>query len=103
MTASLNNEKLTLVDKNSPAWDAGLTAGDELIALNGLRMSAKDWESHIEKAKAGDRIIIMGARDDTLSEFAADILPKITEKFNDTSISFLPDFFSAFPRSIVLK
>jgi UDP-N-acetylmuramate--alanine ligase len=28
-------------------------------------------------AKAGDRIVIMGARDDTLSAFAADILAKL--------------------------
>ena len=32
----------------------------------------------IELARPGDRIVIMGARDDTLSDFAADILKKVT-------------------------
>lgn len=31
----------------------------------------------VELARAGDRIIIMGARDDTLSEFAADVLGRL--------------------------
>ena len=30
-----------------------------------------------ELAQAGDRIIVMGARDDTLSEFAADVLSRV--------------------------
>ncbi|WP_154223893.1 M61 family metallopeptidase [Marinicella rhabdoformis] len=59
---TLNNDTIGLVDKNSPAWDAGLTTGDELIALNGLRMTTKDWESHSKKAKAGDHWQITYAR-----------------------------------------
>jgi UDP-N-acetylmuramate--alanine ligase len=31
----------------------------------------------IEMAEAGDRIVIMGARDDTLSVFAADLLRRL--------------------------
>ena len=34
----------------------------------------------VELAQPGDCIIIMGARDDTLSEFAADILRRVGEK-----------------------
>ena len=32
----------------------------------------------IELAEPGDRIVIMGARDDTLSEFAAELLKRLT-------------------------
>jgi UDP-N-acetylmuramate--alanine ligase len=31
----------------------------------------------VEMAKSGDRIVIMGARDDTLSGFAADVLARL--------------------------
>ena len=36
--------------------------GDELVAL----------------ARPGDRIVIMGARDDTLSEFASELVTRLT-------------------------
>ena len=31
----------------------------------------------VELARSGDRIVVMGARDDTLSTFAADILRRV--------------------------
>lgn len=65
---SLSNSQLKLVDKNSPAWHAGLTAGDELIALNGLRMAAKDWETHSKKAQADDQWHITFARSGKMQE-----------------------------------
>jgi UDP-N-acetylmuramate--alanine ligase len=34
----------------------------------------------VEMAQPGDLIVIMGARDDTLSEFAADVLRRVGEK-----------------------
>ena len=34
----------------------------------------------VELAQPGDLIVIMGARDDTLSEFAADVLKRVGEK-----------------------
>ncbi|MEO6198910.1 MAG: Mur ligase family protein, partial [Sphingomicrobium sp.] len=36
-------------------------------------------DSLIAEARSGDRIIIMGARDDTLSEFAADLLARLED------------------------
>ncbi len=53
---------VTLVDKSSPAWLAGLTVGDELIALNGMRMKEKDWDTWTKKAQAGDKWAITFAR-----------------------------------------
>ncbi|WP_353204958.1 Mur ligase family protein [Sphingomonas sp.] len=35
----------------------------------------------VTEARPGDRIVVMGARDDTLSQLAADILPHIARKF----------------------
>jgi len=34
----------------------------------------------VEMAQPGDLIVVMGARDDTLSEFAADVLKRVGEK-----------------------
>ena len=34
----------------------------------------------VDLAQPGDVIVIMGARDDTLSEFAADVLKRLGEK-----------------------
>jgi len=36
------------VEKNSPAWKAGITAGDIIVALNGFRVSAKSAEPRIQ-------------------------------------------------------
>uniref|UniRef100_UPI0035CC144D glutamate ligase domain-containing protein n=1 Tax=uncultured Sphingomonas sp. TaxID=158754 RepID=UPI0035CC144D len=34
----------------------------------------------VEQARPGDRIVVMGARDDTLSQLAADMLPQIASR-----------------------
>lgn len=47
--------------KKAEAWPDRAACGDRLLSL----------------AKPGDRIVIMGARDDTLSEFAAGVLAKV--------------------------
>src|SRR5690606_22310784 len=33
---------VTVVERDSPAWKAGVVSGDTLVALNGLRVSSKD-------------------------------------------------------------
>jgi UDP-N-acetylmuramate--alanine ligase len=38
-------------------------------------------EALVDEAAAGDRIVIMGARDDTLSEFAADLVERIAARW----------------------
>ena len=61
--------------------DKSIGSADIVRAINergGLAVLAKDRadvkELILREAKNGDRIIVMGARDDTLSEFAQDIL-----------------------------
>jgi UDP-N-acetylmuramate--alanine ligase len=43
------------------------------------RAQAAAWL--VEQARPGDRIVVMGARDDTLSQLAADMLPQIARRF----------------------
>jgi len=41
---------------------------------------AQCGEKLIEAAEAGDRIVVMGARDDTLSEFAKELLARLAQR-----------------------
>ena len=43
------------------------------------RAAAVAWL--VEQARPGDRIVVMGARDDTLSQLAADMLSQIARRF----------------------
>jgi UDP-N-acetylmuramate--alanine ligase len=42
------------------------------------RAQCGDWL--IENARTGDRIVVMGARDDTLSQFAAELVTQLERK-----------------------
>ncbi len=37
------------VDSNSPAWQAGLNAGDQLVAIDGIKVSSKDIEKRVQQ------------------------------------------------------
>jgi UDP-N-acetylmuramate--alanine ligase len=78
-----------------PVYFGGTTdrsVGSEDIA-SGVRAAGRTAEALatreacgdrlIELARPGDRIIVMGARDDTLSDFAADLLKRINHPFSD--------------------
>lgn len=45
-----NNRKVSLVAPGSPAWEAGLSAGDEVLAVNGytLRNDFQEWMSYFK-------------------------------------------------------
>jgi UDP-N-acetylmuramate--alanine ligase len=64
MGSSLIAEGVTARGKNSQSFPDRATCGDRLVEL----------------ANPGDVIVVMGARDDTLSEFAADVLRRVGEK-----------------------
>jgi UDP-N-acetylmuramate--alanine ligase len=64
MGSSLIAEGVTARGKNSQSFPDRDTCGDRLVEL----------------ANPGDVIVVMGARDDTLSEFAADVLKRVGDK-----------------------
>jgi len=43
----------------------------------------------VKLARRGDRIVIMGARDDSLSQFAHELLPRLAVKNDDSSVAAL--------------
>ncbi|QOY96746.1 M61 family metallopeptidase [Massilia sp. UMI-21] len=44
---------VTVVERDSPAWKAGVVSGDTLVAVNGLRVSAKDIGDKMSLAESG--------------------------------------------------
>jgi UDP-N-acetylmuramate--alanine ligase len=64
--------------------DRSVTAIDVIAMMSTGKVNARWFEKRsdilpviLETAKPGDRIVIMGARDDTLSDFAKEILEKL--------------------------
>ena len=57
---------VTKVPRETPAWQAGLTAEDEIIAIDDLRVKADGMNARLENYRAGDRISVLIARRDQL-------------------------------------
>ena len=53
---------------DSPAFDAGLDIGDELLAINGKRVRNADLQDRIAEFKPGEKVKITFFRDDTLRD-----------------------------------
>ena len=85
---SLGNDDLLVLP--DPVYQGGtvtraVTSADIVAAIGPQarhiadRADAAAWI--VAQARPGDRIVVMGARDDTLSQLAADMLPQIARKF----------------------
>lgn len=57
---------LTQVLRGSPAWNAGIVVGDEIVAVNGLKVTAKGFDARIKDFKVGGQIEITLFSDDRL-------------------------------------
>ena len=52
----------------SPAYDAGIDIGDEILAINGRRVRSSELQDRIAEFKAGDKVKVTFFRDDVLRE-----------------------------------
>lgn len=68
VTLESNRLILSRVLRNGPAWHAGIVLGDEIVAINGLKVTAEGFESRIKDFKAGDKINITLFSNDKLKE-----------------------------------
>ncbi len=77
VSARMQNGKpvIGLVIAGSPAEDAGLSIGDELVALNGTRVEAADLQSRIAALAAGDTVRLSVFRSNQLREFTVVLRP----------------------------
>src|SRR5690606_39228356 len=71
-----NELKLATVYENGAAHQAGLSAGDLLIAIDGLRVTSQQRLNQLLKAyQAGDRVQLHVFRRDELRSFTAQLSP----------------------------
>ncbi|MBO9536703.1 M61 family metallopeptidase [Herbaspirillum sp.] len=73
--------KLASVYEGSPAAQAGLSAGDKLVALDGLRVPASGPDGLLARYRVNDAVRVHAFRRDELMEFVvrlkADVAPKV--------------------------
>lgn len=80
-SASLKEGKLTVsyVARNSPAWNGGLNVNDEIIAVNGNRVS--EIEKTIATKKPGDKIEVLISRDSLIKTINLTLIKNPDKKY----------------------
>lgn len=69
MLSGLYNDLIIAsVLKNGPAWNAGVAAGDEIVAVNGLKVTADGLTKRLNDFNVGDTIKLSIFRDERLKE-----------------------------------
>ncbi|MBQ4891221.1 M61 family metallopeptidase [Shewanella sp. MMG014] len=68
LTGQHNDLTLAHVTRNSPAWLAGIVAGNEIIAVNGLKVTAAGFKKRLEDFNAGDEIELTIFNNDKLTQ-----------------------------------
>ncbi|UIR56624.1 peptidase M61 [Sphingobacterium sp. SRCM116780] len=68
-------QTITAVERGSGAWDGGLNVRDEIIAINGIRLDAKDkeYDYFMQNSVEGDYLNILIARDGKIKELKIQI------------------------------
>ena len=61
------------VISHSAAWRAGISAGDALVAIDGLRANATTLGKHLARFNAGDRLAVSHFRHDVLQTSSVEI------------------------------
>jgi predicted metalloprotease with PDZ domain len=65
--------KLANVFDDGPAQAAGLSAGDVLLAFDGLRVTAASFEAQLARRRPGDRLEVHAFRRDELMRFELEL------------------------------
>jgi len=65
----------TAVLSGSPAELAGVNAGDEVLALDGLRVTSEDFAERLRDFKPGEKVQITVFRSDRIRSFTATLTP----------------------------
>lgn len=68
LTGEHNSLQLAKVLRDGPAWQAGVVAGDELVAINGLKVTAAGFEKRIADFKPGDKVQLTLFSNDSLKQ-----------------------------------
>ncbi|WP_035385119.1 M61 family metallopeptidase [Ferrimonas futtsuensis] len=60
--------KVTHVRREGAAWQGGLTTGDQLVAINGMRLLPSQWRDRLAELPLGDKVTLTLFRRDRLME-----------------------------------
>lgn len=63
-----------LVQSDSPAEHAGIAAGDELVALNGVRFTAANFDTRLREYRGGDKVSVSIFRNDELQTYKVKLM-----------------------------
>ena len=80
LTLNSNSLKVATVLKDSPAWQAGINVDDELVAINGLKITYDSFNKRISDFKPNDKIKITLFKNDSLAEKQLILGNKFAEK-----------------------
>ncbi len=59
------------VKRGTPGYEAGLNAGDEILALGDFRVRPDQWTARMEQYKPGEKVSVLVARRDRLTRLEA--------------------------------
>ena len=72
--------KIAAVHEGGAAHHAGLSAGDTLLAIDGLRVSATNLDALLQRYRKGDVVNVHAFRRDELMEFELELMPESSPK-----------------------
>lgn len=76
-----NDCKIASVYEGGVAHQAGLSAGDVLVALDGLRVTASNLDTLLKRYRAGDAIAVLAFRRDELMAFTVVAKPDVAPQY----------------------
>jgi len=76
-----NDCKIASVYEGGVAHQAGLSAGDVFVALDGLRVSASNLNTLLTRYRSGDAIVVHAFRRDELMAFTVVVKPDVAPQF----------------------
>lgn len=71
--AQHGKEVITFVESGSPASLAGVDAGDELLAIDGVRVTAEQWSDRLKDYQPGDTLKLTVFHHDELRTFSVNV------------------------------
>ena len=69
------------VPSGTPAYDQGINAGDQIVAINGVRVNLENFNARVAERKPGDKITLAIFRSDNLRTFEIKLGGRITPDF----------------------
>ncbi|MGX9463226.1 M61 family metallopeptidase [Shewanella sp. A14] len=87
---------ISSVVKDGPAWNAGMSAGDEIVAVNGLKVTADGLTKRLNDFNAGDTIKLSIFSNDRLEEVSLQLSEQPKDDLSIIPVDNVTDAQKAF-------